>query len=463
MALKSVARANFLRGALPRTSLEVCVFCQARNRRPSAFSPPTTSSWTSTRPASHRSNNSGPRRVRADPQRSPQELRAEFDKKNRGTHFATMKSQRLIAMPAAAAETIIRDILKSPPKTISADLALGLVEANSRYKIDLEDITNLAITTYRIPDADASGSKLPPSPHKNISRTLLLSCCKAKEPGAIMHIMNAVYLASSKDSARQIASLFSPAEIRSCRQDLEALADTDFADAKTLLGLFAEREGNEQAAFQLYEQALESKNVKYNMGEVHPMGLPRFTPWNALGTLLINSQNPELREKAKHAFTKGALEGDDPVAYYHLASFEDKESGKWLQYMHKAAGAGHREAMYELGHFFMKINSQGRGKVDTSHLHDKTVVRSLWWLTMWKEDSPRNLGLEWFTVAAESGHKPSMLELADVSEIEDETDVAIGWLQTIADPPPSDQAEEWPILAAEAKKKLLRMKRKTLA
>lgn len=262
----------------------------------------------------------------------------------------------------------------------------------------------------------------------------------------------------SVERAGHVASLLSPAEVRICRQELERLASTNHSEAKTLLGHFLEREGSKAQAKELYEQAMETVEYGFTHSPKESFTLPQTRPWNALGLVLLEENSDESLQQAREAFRWGALEGDDPLSYYYLAShFEEKSSGNWLQYMSKAAGSGHQGAMYQVANFYMDIDGEDMASNSKASTQDQVLVRSLRWLHQRKAANARDLGIEYFQVAAAGGHKPSMLELAELAFIEGRDGKAIEWLETIARPPPKGKEEEWPSIAAEAKRRLQRL------
>jgi TPR repeat protein len=271
--------------------------------------------------------------------------------------------------------------------------------------------------------------------------------------------MNALYQAAAIPSARTIANQFSATEFRECRHELEELVEKNHADSMTLLGQLLEREGNKRRARTLYEEAIKLKETKFDPKELNALALRRIAPWNALGALLLSENSPESQNQAREAFQKGAFQGDDPVSYFHLASFEPRISGKWHQYMSKAAAAGHREAMHHLGHFYFDVASETRGKVDTSPLQDTLLAKSLSWLSDWKDRGAKDLGIEWFVLAAASGFKPSMLELADMYEMLGHEERYLQYLQMLVEPPLKDFVEEWPSIVDEGKRRLSKMRR----
>lgn len=325
----------------------------------------------------------------------------------------------------------------------------------------MEDITVLAMAVHRIPDIQDKTrlSRMPPSIHKPISSQLLLACSKAKDPLAIMHILSAVLYSTTHANlnvrrvSSDIASLFKSADIAYCRKELEVLASKNDADAMNLLGQLLEREGQTQQARTLYEKALERANTKFIQADPKTLFLSLVPVWNALGYLLLADKDPKVREQARAAFEKGALKADDPLSYYHLASFQPDKSANWLKYMSKAAASGHREAMHEVANFYLDVNSDSGAGVKPSILKDRQLATPLTWLT-WKRDSPKDLAEEWFGVAAERGYKPAMLELVKLHESKGDIEKTKSFLRKMTEPLPAGEVEEWPRLVEEARKRL---------
>jgi TPR repeat protein len=328
------------------------------------------------------------------------------------------------------------------------------------FKLQMVDLTILALAAFRIPDVNDKTGRLPPSKHKDAAKRLIMACSQAKEPTATLHILRAILLSSSLPKAKDVAQNFSLADVRACRRELEDLVDQGNADAMTLLGQFLEQEGSKARARELYEQAVEQKEAASNTeseDRISQIAVPQIPPWNLLGQMLLQEKDPQRREQAEATFLKGALEGDDPLSYYHLATFQPQYSHDWLQYMTKAASAGHVDAAYQIANFYQDLNG-------SMNLHSETpkwakegkFAKSLRWLIQWKKTAPGELAHEWFGLAANKGHKPSMLELAEFEELSGRIGDAKSWLEKIIVSPPG-KPEQWPQTVAEARTKLKKL------
>jgi tetratricopeptide (TPR) repeat protein len=334
-----------------------------------------------------------------------------------------------------------------------------LMLTQPEYKVDIEDLTSLAIVTFKIPDLSDPAKKamLPPSQHKNVSGLLFQGCAQAEDPLAIVQIMTAVYLSSASpdQAAKEIAGLFPRNALALYRKTLEVLCSKAQKialgpDALTLRGLFLESEGQKQKAEDSYREAILRSHLKFQPGSKHPMQLPLIAPWNALGYLLKSSKDPKVQAQAKTYFEQGALQGDDPHSYYELSHFEPGTSPKWLQYTSKAAASGHKEAIVNLANFYMDVSSE-----NSPILEDSAMRKALNWVLGWKSDSPAQLAREWLHAASNIGHKPSLLRLADIYSAGGDTASAHECLRRILTPPAAaNQKEEWPQLVQLAKKRL---------
>jgi TPR repeat protein len=312
-------------------------------------------------------------------------------------------------------------------------------------------LTAIALVTYRIPDLSDAAKRavLPQSQHKPIAAQLFQGCVHLADPLAVIHIMTAVYLSAipTETAAREIASLIPRSELPAYRKTLESLAGKLNADALTLQGLFAQREGSVQRAQNLFETAIKN----YKLGTRHPMQLPLIAPWNALGLLCENSTDSDLRNTARAAFETGARSHDDPLSCAHLATFYDRSDKEWLQYTSKAAASGHRDASAALALFYRDAAAP-----ESPLLASGPMQNALQWLTGWKEGSSERLAEEWAHVAADMGHKPSMLLLAGWYEARGERGGARAMLQKATEG--DARAEEWPQVVAQARTRLAKLK-----
>jgi hypothetical protein len=327
------------------------------------------------------------------------------------------------------------------------------------YNVALDDITSLAIVTFKVPDISdpSKRAQLPPSQHKAAAGMILQGCAQAKDPLAIVHVLTAVYVSGtgSDSSVKEIARLFPQPEIAKYRNILDELTlkANKFAlgpDALTLKGLFLEQEGRKSKAKELYQEAILRGRFKYTPGSRHPMQIPLITPWNALGFMLKADKDPSVQAEAKKYFEQGALEGNDPLSYYELSASEPKTSTMWLQYTSKAAASGHRQAIVNLADFYQEV-----AKKESPVLKDSNMQKALNWLLGWRRGSAAALAREWLQAASNIGHKPSTLQLADYHTSLGEHKLANEHLRHILEhPSAANQREEWPQLVNIARKRL---------
>jgi tetratricopeptide (TPR) repeat protein len=330
---------------------------------------------------------------------------------------------------------------------------------STEYHVPLDDITSLAIVTFKIPDISdpSKRAQLPPSQHKAAAGLMLQGCAQAKDPLAIVHVLTAVYVSTTgfDSSIKEIARLFPQPEIAKYRNILDELTlkANKFAlgpDALTLKGLFLEQEGRKSKAKELYQEAILRGHLKYTPGSRHPMQIPLVTPWNALGFMLKADKDPNVQAEAKKYFEKGALEGGDPLSYYELSAFESRTSTKWLQYTSKAAASGHRQAIINLADFYQEVAEK-----ESPVLKDSNMRKSLNWLLGWRNGSAAALAREWLQAASNIGHKPSMLQLADYHTSLGNHELAQEHLRHMLESPKAaNQREEWPQLVQIARKRL---------
>lgn len=298
---------------------------------------------------------------------------------------------------------------------------------------------------------------LPPSPHKSNAALILQGCAEIQDPLAIKHIMTALDLTAHtlNPAARDIASHFPRSELQKYRKTLESLkiADQDDPEALTLHGLFLEKENQPAQARTLYEKALQIPWVyQYSAQARHPAQLPIIAPWNALGYLLKDAQDAAARERAQWAFEQGARKGDDPLSCFEYASMLGRNSADWLRFISKAAASGHREAMFQLALFYRDTSTNDASPVQADQ--SGGLKRALDWLIGWREDSPKQLAVEWFEAAGLAGHKGALMALAEWYEADGEKERAGELFQRIVEPNESGKEEDFPQAVLKAKKRI---------
>ncbi|KAF3037511.1 hypothetical protein E8E12_006838 [Didymella heteroderae] len=363
------------------------------------------------------------------------------------------KDQKILLLEPHVAEAIYHDFVAHKDRKEYGKLIKQLM---TKYNVTSEHISGLALMTYSIPDLSdpTKRAMLPPSQHKTNAGLILQGCAEIEDPLAVKHIMAAVYLNTytTAPGARDIALLFPKSSVLQYRKTLEALklAGKDDPEALTLHGLFLEKENRPAEAQALYEKALQVPWVyEYNVQARHPAQLPIIAPWNALGYLLKDSKGAEARKKAMWAFEQGANKGDDPLSYYELSLFHDRNSVEWLKCVSKAAASGHREAMYQVARFYRDLSlASSAPKADPPI---GALRSALDWLLGWKTGSPARLAEEWFEAAGKAGHKRALLELADWHDARGKKAEATEVLQRIVEPNESGKEEEFPDVVHKAK------------
>ena len=216
----------------------------------------------------------------------------------------------------------------------------------------------------------------------------------------------------------------------------------------TLQGKFLELAGKTQEAKYFYRKALEKYDTKIHRGYPHPMALPWLTPWMELVNLEQASQTPS-SEKILEALNFGALKADDPMAYYKLASLQETRSPEWLAYMSKAAASGHSEAMYTLGQFYLQANEQPAVSFQSAGF--KKAAK---FLTSWKRNATAKFAMEWFKAAGMGGHKPALMEMAQLHEKEGAKEEVRTCLRAVLNEPLNGGKEQWPQLVMQARQRL---------
>ncbi|KAF2204268.1 hypothetical protein GQ43DRAFT_438077 [Delitschia confertaspora ATCC 74209] len=325
--------------------------------------------------------------------------RVSLDTRSRIQTFTFAKRDKVLNIDVDEAESLIVKFMEG----------VKLPELAKMFKVNISQIAELALVLLRAPDlADKKIPNFPPTLNRQIAHMLLMACSRAQEPLATLHILNAVWTAQSRGYTSAIFNDLSAAEIREARKHLEHLAyKANDTDAMSLLGLILEREGKPKEAENLYSKAVSLANPSITSTKGSKLGPQMVSPWNAYGTLLSQSRDPQNLEKAKQIFEKGALEADDPLCFYARALLdEERNTHTWLSYMTKAAASGHAPAMYLVGNFYLE-------QAESAKRNDGILAKALKWLdTKDPRHNAEALGCEWHDLAARAGHKPSMLKMA---------------------------------------------------
>ncbi|KAF2277737.1 uncharacterized protein EI97DRAFT_431821, partial [Westerdykella ornata] len=445
------SRVLFARLAAKVSEGEACAFCIARQFRRSIHQQVLRNGPMQPRPQSTRPTQSptlghiqtrGAASRQAPKPADYESFRKEVNRAARKKWFTQQARDKLINLkPQYALE-----FLEEFTSTDEGDSGERVKAIAEKEKIQLIDLTNIAHSTWHIPDVKSKKTgELVSSRHKVVARDLFLALSSAGEVNATLHLNRAVFLRNRHLVAREVAGLLSPGDVQKARLKLQEAATKKNAEAISLTGEIWAAEGKKKAARELYESAMKVVKLKPDPKAVRRPGLPQAPPWICLGYSLLDDQTPESTERAKEIFRIGAVEADDPLACFHYALLTERGSGEWLRFMTKAAGSGHLEAMYELAKFYHDVDIK---KAASSN--DKTLVNALSWLKDWKLSNSKYLADEWFLAAAMAGHKPSMFHLAQEHEAKEEYEEARTWYAMVVEPPSKHKKEHWPDLPAKA-------------
>jgi TPR repeat protein len=134
-----------------------------------------------------------------------------------------------------------------------------------------------------------------------------------------------------------------------------------------------------------------------------------------MGRILLKQGD---RGGAKAAFSKAALELDDPSAYFYLSQLLPQNSSSQEEYLLKSATSGITEACHNLGALELSKAEKQRDSTKTS-----------------EQKLDYKMAIEWFTIAAHDGFGLSMLNLAMIYKLLGDEKVGRGWLEAAKDIP----------------------------
>ncbi|PVI06333.1 hypothetical protein DM02DRAFT_14931 [Periconia macrospinosa] len=440
-------RSAIVRAARPVLQRESCLFCQLHIYPPvRGYASRIDSRFTITPEQSKRM--------------SPAELRSMVDGRHRNRYFLDMRKAKLLVVPAPIADRIVLDFLAAEKNKV--DPATNAQELAKKHKMNIAAISHTAMTLFFITDLRDPTGRLPPSQNRMIAKNLLVACSAAKDVFATLQILNSSYFSTyySISQAEHFARLCSPADFIQSGAMLRILAAEGDPSCITMEGLLLQREGHIDRAKATYRKALEVFDFTIHQNWPHPSALPWIPPWRPLAELLLSEpgSTAETREEAKKILEKGAIKGDDPLAYWQLASFETGRTPFWFKCVTKAAASGHVEAAYNLGRFHMDAYQEPK-----SILQNKELEAMVNYATSWQgNNSLKRLAIEWLDVAALAGYKPAMMDLAELYDAEGDWELATEKLRSVIQPPPSGELEEWPKLVKRANMRMADLNKRQL-
>lgn len=204
------------------------------------------------------------------------------------------------------------------------------------YKIDASTLTEIAMLLIT--------SKV--KAHFRTAQALFMDASALEDPLATLLLISRGLKSNSLKSA-----LFSRT-----RKHFVDLVSAKNPTALFLQGRIHEHDGHENLALESYEKSATVSGDGHSGAEALVITLGEV--WRAIGLLRKNRKDPVGTEKA---FKKAALEFDDSLSYFYLATeFTDSSSGQYEDYLFHAASGGESEAIELLGsYYFKKVQKSG--------------------------------------------------------------------------------------------------------
>ena len=253
-----------------------------------------------------------------------------------------------------------------------------LADTGTEYEIQPMALTMLAQILLRAGDAA----------HFPLARELLLAASELDDEAATITLVS---------QAVQTGRMRHP-DIVAPRAHLARLAAARNPAAMVLQAELLAAQGQAEKALQLAEAAVRQDGDAYTGAEA--VGEATQRAWSTLAKL--RRQRGDVKG-ARLALEQGALEHDDPWAYYYLAnSYRAPAHPDYVAFMLKAAVSGIPDAAHKLGRYYLGLAQparavpKGNGPRATGRggLAASFAVRH-------SEREKRVLALEWFAVSVE--------------------------------------------------------------
>lgn len=304
------------------------------------------------------------------------------------------------------------------------------------YNIAMADLVMLGHGLMRTQDVKSKQGVIYRSTDKALAKDIWMACCKAGEAKATTHLISAVLFSSKNPAAAAIAKALSQKDLEAIFEQLNKLVAEKVPEAMAQAGQLAEQEGKRKQARDLYLAAIEAslpqkgKELVFDAGK-QGITFPITPPWISLATMYLEEKDrvEEARKLAKEYLEIGAEGADDPLAWYLLTRFEQPYSANWLKWTTRAAASGHPEAMYKLSVFYTKADMTSNPEFRNALAQDSQLEKFLKWLVRWKPARTYDLADEWLNAAANNGHVPAMVKIAETLEAIDKLDQAETWLK----------------------------------
>jgi tetratricopeptide (TPR) repeat protein len=248
-------------------------------------------------------------------------------------------------------------------------------------------------------------------PRQFLGTTLLFSASAIGEPSATIFLIDSALKNKRLDSPLYTAPF---AHLRTL-----AAPPHSNIEAMVLLGKIYKSQGDKGMAFQLFRQAASIKTSSTQEGMDSQLPLPGEGVASALVHMGIILEDQGKISDAKDAFSKAALEHDDPTGYYHLARTEEELSETQRTYLLKSAASGNLNAAVSLG-----------------EMHQ---IRARFPNGFGPATKERQMAKEWHYLSALAGKTDSMLHLVIMFTQEDKMQSALKWME-MAESSPRESA-----------------------
>ncbi|MCJ1404856.1 hypothetical protein MMC11_008082 [Xylographa trunciseda] len=180
------------------------------------------------------------------------------------------------------------------------------------------------------------------------------------------------------------------------RAHLVRLAAAGSPAAMVLQAELLAAQGQTQKALAMCEEAVQKNADAYTGAEA--IGETKRKAWSTLAQLRKHLGEAD---GARVALEKGALEHDDPWAYYHLAhTYRSPADPEYLHFMLKAAASGVPDAANKLGRFYLGLAAPSTPTPAPKDGAARTGRGAAPYVTPSSDREKQLLALEWFSVSA---------------------------------------------------------------
>ncbi|MCJ1315077.1 hypothetical protein MMC15_000392 [Xylographa vitiligo] len=223
--------------------------------------------------------------------------------------------------------------------------------------------------------------------HFPLVRELLLAASELDDEAATITLVS---------QAVQTSRMRHP-DIVAPRAHLARLAAAGNPAAMVLQAELLAASGHTHKALLLCEEAVRKDGTAYTGAEA--IGATKTKAWSTLAKLRMQDGDAD---GARVALEQGALEHDDPWAFYYLANtYRSPAHPEYLLFMLKAAAAGIPEAANKLGRYYLGLAPASSSRAVSTERGGSIGRGATAFAMRHSERDKRLLALEWFSVSVE--------------------------------------------------------------